>query len=256
MTPSGAELALLALAGTAAGTVNALAGGGTLITFPALTAVGVPALAANVTNTVALLPGFCAGTIAQRADLTGQGRRVRVAAPAAIAGGVLGGVLLLSTGEALFATLVPWLLLAATALIAAEPWVRRAAARRLQAPPPGAPEHPARVGLVALAGAVYGGYFGAGLGIILLALFSLVLPDSLRRVNALKQAVSLTANATAAVLFALTAGVVWPAAAVIAAGALVGGALGGRLAGRIPATVLRAVIVAVCLVVATVFFVR
>jgi uncharacterized membrane protein YfcA len=256
MEPSAAELALLGLAAVAGGAVNALAGGGTLITFPALTATGMPALTANVTNTVALVPGYLGGSVAQRADLHGQRRRVSVATPAAVAGGLAGGILLLSTGEALFQALVPWLILGAAALLAAEPWVRRAVARRLGTPHGGAREHPAGLALATFAGAVYGGYFGAGLGIIFLALFSLVLPETLTRVNALKQTASLAANVTAAVLFAAAGDVVWSAAAVMAAGALLGGALGGRLAGRVPAGALRVVVVAVGVVVAAVFFAR
>lgn len=256
MNPSVLDLALLGLAAVAGGAVNALAGGGTLITFPALTAVGLPALNANVTNTVALVPGYLGGAVAQRGDLMGQRRRVVAAAMPAAAGGLVGGGLLLWTGATLFEALVPWLILAATALLAAEPWLRKSVVRRLESPQ--ADEHPhlAGVGAAAFAGSVYGGYFGAGLGIILLALFSFLLPDSLKRVNALKQAVSLLANGAAAVFFAATGDVVWAAAAVMAAGALLGGALGGRFAGRVRANVLRSVIVALGLAVAAVYFVR
>jgi len=256
MNPSVLDLALLGLAAVAGGAVNALAGGGTLITFPALTAMGLPALNANVTNTVALVPGYLGGAVAQRSDLMGQRRRVVAAAMPAAAGGLVGGGLLLWTGATLFEALVPWLILAATALLAAEPWLRKSVVRRLESPQ--ADEHPhlAGVGAAAFAGSVYGGYFGAGLGIILLALFSFLLPDSLKRVNALKQAVSLLANGAAAVFFAATGDVVWAAAAVMAAGALLGGALGGRFAGRVRANVLRSVIVALGLAVAAVYFVR
>ena len=256
MNPSVLDLALLALAALAGGAVNALAGGGTLITFPALIAVGLPALNANVTNTVALVPGYLGGATAQRDDLSGQRRRVAVAAVPAVAGGLVGGALLLWTGATLFEALVPWLILAATALLAAEPWLGKSAARRLQSPRANERPHLAGVGAAAFAGSVYGGYFGAGLGIILLALFSLLLPDSLKRINALKQTVSLLANGAAAVLFATTGDVVWAAAAVMAVGALLGGALGGRFAGRVRADILRAVIVALGLAVATVYFVR
>ena len=256
MNPSALELALLALAAVAGGTVNALAGGGTLITFPALIAVGLPPLNANMTNTVALLPGYFGGALAQRDDLSGQRRRVAAAAVPAACGGLVGGALLLWTGAALFEALVPWLILAATALLAVGPRLKRSAVRRLEAPRVDPRPHLAGVGAAAFAGSVYGGYFGAGLGIILLALFSLLLPDSLKRVNVLKQTVSLLANGAAAVLFAATGDVVWAAAAVMAVGALLGGALGGRFAGRVPARVLRSVIVALGLAVATVYFVR
>jgi uncharacterized protein len=256
MNPSLLQLALLALAAVAGGAVNALAGGGTLITFPALIAVGVPALNANVTNTVALVPGYLGGALSQRADLSGQRRRVIAAAVPAAAGGLVGGSLLLWTGATLFEALVPWLILGATALLAVEPWLKKSAARRLGTPRTGERQHLAGVGVAAFTGSVYGGYFGAGLGIILLALFSSLLPDSLKRVNALKQTVSLLANGAAAVLFAATGEVAWAAAAVMAVGALLGGALGGRFAGRVREDILRWVIVALGSVVATVYFVR
>ncbi|MGO8684152.1 MAG: sulfite exporter TauE/SafE family protein [Thermoleophilia bacterium] len=246
----------MTLAAVGGGAINALAGGGTLITFPALTAMGVPALNANVTNTVALVPGYLGGTIAQRHDLHGQRRRVAVMALPAVAGGIIGGVLLFKTGAALFDSLVPWLILLATALLAAEPWLKRMAAQRLQPPATGKPENPVGVGVTAFAGAIYGGYFGAGLGIIMLALFSLVLPDSLRRVNALKQTLSLLANGAVAILFAATGKVVWSAAAVMAVGALLGGTLGGQFTGKVPAGILRGVMLALGLAVAVAFFLK
>lgn len=255
MDASPLHLGLLGLAALGGGAVNALAGGGTLITFPALTAVGVPALNANVTNTVALTPGYFGGALGQRRDLRGQRRRVLAVALPAVAGGAVGAGLLLRTGPALFDALVPWLILVATVLLALEPRVKGDVRRRLSGATTGH-ENLAVVALVAFAGSVYGGYFGAGLGIVMLALFSLVLPDSLARVNALKQVLSLLANGVAAVLFAFVGQVAWGAALVMAVGALLGGALGGRLAGRVRASVLRAIVVCLGLVVAGVFFVK
>ena len=257
MSLSGLDLGLLALAAAGGGAVNALAGGGTLITFPALTAMGVPALNANVTNTVALVPGYLGGTIAQRRDLRDQRRRVAVTALPAVAGGIIGGALLLKTGTALFDAVVPWLILLATGLLAAEPWLKKTVMRRLQSPPAGGQQtNLVGVGVTAFAGAVYGGYFGAGLGIVMLALFSFVLPDSLRRVNALKQTLSLFASGAAAILFAATGNVAWTAAAVMAVGALLGGSLGGRFAGKVRASILRSVIITLGLTIAVVFFVK
>jgi uncharacterized membrane protein YfcA len=256
MSPSGIDLGLLALAAVGGGAVNALAGGGTLITFPALTAVGVPALHANITNTVALVPGYFGGTIAQRRDLRDQRRRVAVTTLPAVAGGLIGGALLLKTGTALFDELVPWLILLATGLLAAEPWLKRTVIRRLQSPTGGQQTNLVGVAVTAFAGAIYGGYFGAGLGIVMLALFSFVLPDSLRRVNALKQTLSLFANGAAAILFAATGNVVWTAAAVMAVGALLGGSLGGRFAGKVRASILRGVMITLGLAIAVVFFVK
>src|SRR5512136_1063830 len=162
---SGIEFVLVALAAVAAGMVNALAGGGTLITFPMLIAVGVPDVAANVTNTVALCPGYLGATFAQSKDLRGQKGRLWLLLPAGVIGGVIGGILLLSTGEKLFSSLVPFLILLASALLAVQDplraWLTRRAA---QAGSPMSSEKWAALpaGLAAL----YGGYFGAGLSVI------------------------------------------------------------------------------------------
>lgn len=248
------DLGLLSLAAVGAGAVNAIAGGGTLITFPALTAVGVPPLNANMTNAVALIPGACGGTLAQRRDLHGQRSRLTAMVLPAAAGGLVGALLLFATGAGLFAALVPWLILAATLLLATEPWLRRSSARRLSAPGHRAREHPVGAAASAFAASVYGGYFGAGFGIVMLALFSFVLPESLARVNAIKQFVAVVANGTAAIVFAAAGDVVWSAAAVMAVGALAGGSLGGRFAGRVRADVLRVVVVVIGLTVAVVYF--
>jgi hypothetical protein len=268
----GADLLLAALAGAAAGAVNALAGGGTLITFPALTALGVPALAANVTNTVALCPGYFGATLAQRGDLRGQGRRLRLLVPAGVLGGLAGGFLLLRSGERTFRALVPFLILLASALLAAqEPlraWVKRREVRA-GAVAAGAAARPAGAGAGAGAdagaartapavglAAVYGGYFGAGLSVIVLAVLGLLLDDSLTRLNALKQAMALGVNVAAAVLFVCVAPVVWPAAAAMAVGALLGGTAGGRLAGRVRPAVLRRIVVIIGVAVAAIYLVR
>jgi uncharacterized membrane protein YfcA len=247
------DLGIVGIASLAAGAVNALAGGGTLITFPALTAVGVPALNANITNTVALSPGYVGGTLAQRADLEGQRARVRAVAVPAIAGGLIGGGLLLLVGAATFRALVPWLILLATALLALDPITKRWARRRLSHPT----THGSLMltGIVAFVGSIYGGFFGAGLGIILLALYSLVVPDTLVRINALKQATSFAANVSAALFFVFSGHVVWEAALVMAVGALVGGTLAGRVVRYINPVALRAVVVVIGLVVAIVYFV-
>ncbi len=255
MDLSSLDHVLVALAAVVGGAVNAMAGGGTLITFPALVAVGVPAVAANVTNTVALSPGYLGGTYAQRDDLAGQGSRVRLLAPVAVLGGLVGGALLLATGEELFRDLVPFLILGASALLAIQERVRALVVRR-SAERAGADPSGIWVGLPAFAASVYGGYFGAGLGVILLAVLGLVLEETLTRVNALKQALSFLVNVTAAFFFAFSGRVVWSAALVMAVGAIAGGSLGGRLAGRMRAASLRVVVVAIGLVVGIVYLVR
>lgn len=252
---SAIDFLVVGLAAAAAGAVNALAGGGTLISFPALMAAGIPPIAANVTNTVALCPGYLGATLAQASDLRGQKERLRLLLPAAAAGGVAGGVLLLASGERLFRALVPFLILLASALLAVqEPlraWILRRSGRARDR---GAAERWAAlpVGLAA----VYGGYFGAGLSVIVLAALALMLADSLTRLNALKQSIALGVNVAAAVFFVYSGKVVWPAALLMAVGALAGGALGGRLAGRLSPTALRRAVVAVGCAVGLAYLVR
>jgi uncharacterized membrane protein YfcA len=244
------HLALLFVAAVAAGAFNALAGGGSIFTFPALIAVGVPPLVANVTNTVALCPGYVGGALAQRRDLAGQRRRMAALLPVAAAGGVAGALLLTRTSERTFEALVPALVIGACALLAVQDRVRALLQRRS-----------ARIALgwaivpVFLA-AIYGGYFGAGLSVVYLAVIGLAIDDSLTRLNALKQAMALATNIAAALCFAATARVVWPAAAAMAAGALLGGAAGGRLASIVRPSTLRALVIVVGLAIAVFFVLR
>jgi uncharacterized membrane protein YfcA len=254
------SLLAVAAAAVAAGLVNAVAGGGTLISFPMLTAVGVPAISANVTNTIALSPGYLGGTLAQRDDLRGQRSRLVRLIPAAMLGAIAGSVLLLNTSESVFRRIVPFLILAACGLLAAQDRVRTWVERREAERAGQRQHHESGIGalgvLAVLGAAVYGGYFGAGLGIILLAVLGVVVDDDFTRVNALKQAMSLTINATAAVRFLFSGEVVWSAAAVMAVGSLVGGNLGGRLASRLSPILLRRVVIAVGVVVAIIYLVR
>ena len=263
VTLSPAQLALAAVAAVAAGAVNALAGGGTLITFPTLTALGLPAVAANVTNTLAVAPGALGGLVTQRRELAGQGRRLTRLVPTAFLGGLAGGYLLLHTSEALFRHLVPWLILAASALLAVQEPLRAWLMRRLTgspAAPGGALEHgphgEAVATVLVFAASIYGGYFGAGLGVIVLAVLGLVLHDSLTRLNATKQAIGFAANLAAALLFAVGGPVQWTAAAVMAVGAVAGGAIGGSLAGRVRASTLRFVVVLIGVLVGLAYLIR
>jgi uncharacterized membrane protein YfcA len=249
------QLLAATLAAVAAGAVNALAGGGTLITFPALTALGLPTVPANVTNTVAVAPGHLGATLAQRRDLSGQRGRLLVLVPAAAVGGLTGGLLLLFTTERLFRQLVPWLILLASALLAAQEPLRGWLLRRLARSGRHATHERAAV-LPVLAASVYGGYFGAGLSVIVLAALGLLLDDSLTRLNAAKQAIGFAANTAAALLFLFSGQVHWPLALVMAAGAVAGGAAGGRLAGRVRPATLRAVVVGIGLVVGLVYLLR
>ncbi len=274
------QYVLVALAAVAAGAINALAGGGTLITFPALTAMGIPAVSANVTNTVALLPGYLGATFAQKEEVLSQRRRLWLLLPAAL-GGFVGGFLLLRTDEKLFRQLVPFLILLASLLLAVQEPLRRwllqraAKARGSRGAGEQGGEDPlpnplpkgegalspasfneAWAALPVFLAAVYGGYFGAGLSVIVLAVLALVIDDTLTRLNGLKQIVGFVTNLTAALFFVFSGRVIWSVAAVMAVGALIGGALGGRLAGRVKPVTLRWVVVVIGVAVAIIYFVR
>ena len=245
----------MGLAAIVGGAVNALAGGGTLLTFPVLMAVGIPAVPANITNTVALCPGYLGGTIAQLRDLRGQERHLWFLAPAGVLGGIAGGFLLLNTGESMFRALVPYLILLATGLLAVQERLRAwLVARTARADRAGL--HEAWTILPVFLASIYGGYFGAGLSVIVLAVLGLVLEDTLTRLNALKQIISFSINIAAAIFFLFSGQIVWPALLVMAVGALAGGVLGGRLAGRIKPAALRRLVVTAGVIIALIYLVR
>ena len=252
---SGYELALAGLAAFAAGIINAIAGGGTLISFPALVALGVPEVAANITNTVALCPGYLGGSIAQRKDLRGQGRRLWLLIPVGIIGGICGGMLLLLVSDQVFRILVPFLILFASLLLAVQDRVRDWINRHSSHERPeddGVKKALVPVGLTA----VYGGYFGAGQSVIILSVLGLFVKDTLTRLNALKQCITLGSNVAAAVFFLFSGMIVWPVALVMAAGALLGGAAGGKIAGRINPELLRWTVVIIGVSIGILFLVR
>lgn len=249
------QFLVIAAAAVAGGAVNAMAGGGTLITFPMLTAVGLPAVVANVTNTVALCPGYVGGAWVQLKDLRDQRHLLLLFLPVSVAGGIAGGALLLFTGEGAFRRMVPYLILSAAALLAAQGPVRRliisatghrsmTSSRHVWAMAP------------LFGAAVYGGYFGAGLSVIVLAVLGLILDDTLNRLNVLKQAISFSVNIAAAVFFLFSGNVVWSAALVMAAGAVVGGMIGGRISAKVNPTTLRWVVVTVGVLVGCIYLVR
>lgn len=264
MSLSGLDYLAAGGAALAAGAINALAGGGTLISFPALVGIGVPAVPANVTNTVALLPGYLGGTWAQREDLHPHLERARGLAIAGAAGGLAGSVLLVSIPAHAFRVAVPYLLVASCLLLLGQERARRLVGVDTLGPPgvgadtnagavapvqpaptrPGGPvtRSPA-LAISVFAAAVYGGFFGAGLGIVLLAILGLFHAGPLSKVNALKQALSFVINVVAAVFFAFSGHVRWELVPVMAAASVVGGLAGGRLAGRISGDQLRNVVV-------------
>ena len=246
-----ARLALAAAAALVGGGVNAIAGGGSLITFPALIAAGMSPVTASLTNTVALCPGYVGATFAQRRDLVGQRSRLVMLVPLSALCGVLGALLLLHTGDAAFNAIVPYLILLAAALLAGQNRLRSWLVTRATS---GHSEAWVMVPMGATA--VYGGYFGAGMGVMMLAAFSVVLGDTLTRLNALKQASSLATNLGAAALFVGSGQVDWPIAGAMFAASLVGGGLGGMVASRIPPEVLRLTVFALAVVVAIVYLVK
>ncbi len=248
MTTFGQELGAGA-AGMAAGLINAVAGGGTLVSFPVLVALGVPAVRANVTNTVALCPGYLGGAFAQRTELAENVQRLKSLLFVAAIGGLTGSVLLVLSPEKLFRNLVPYLILGACALFAAQPRLKALRHRAGDAPP-----NRLLLALSVFACALYGGYFGAGLGIMLLAVLGLALPDPLPRLNALKQALSLVINLLAALFFVFSGKVEWQFVAVMAVGSLIGGNLGGRLVGRLKPAVLRYLVITFGIAAAVKFF--
>lgn len=243
------------LAAIAAGLINALAGGGTLITFPVLMAIGIPAVSANVTNTVALCPGYLGGTLAQSKDLRDQKKRLWIALPAAVLGGLAGGILLLRTGEKLFTDLVPFLILLASTLLAIQNPVRTWLTRR-QEDGKSKPAAELWAFIPVFLAAIYGGYFGAGLSVIVLAVLGLIMNDTLTRLNALKQGIAFATNVAAALFFVFSGKVVWSVALVMAVGALLGGAIGGKLASRIKPATLRWMVVTIGFTVGIIYLVR
>lgn len=251
----GLDFLFIGLAALAAGAINALAGGGTLITFPMLIAVGVPAVMSNVTNTVALLPGYLGGTLAQWKDLKEQSARLWYILPASVVGGLLGGILLLYTGEKVFRQLVPYLILLASLLLAAQDPVRKWLVRRA-AQRSGGKVSDLWITLPIGLAAIYGGYFGAGLSVIVLAALGLTMDESLTKLNALKQGVAFSVNVAAAVFFVFSGLVAWDVVLVMAVCALLGGWLGGKLAGSVKPATLRWLVVSIGVVVAVIYIAR
>jgi uncharacterized membrane protein YfcA len=262
---------LVLLAGLAAGTINTIVGSGTLITFPALLAVGLPPVVANISNTIGILFGSVSGVWGYRRELAGQARRLRLLAPVSLIGGGVGALALLVAPESTFELVVPVLVGVAVVLVIVQPRLATVVAQRrarqaeaaraglVGADAGGVSARPGQAPAQASGGAVtalvvgtgltgvYGGYFGAAQGVILVGLLGSLLPESLQRVNAVKNVLALIVNVVAALVFttAATDRVDWAAAGLVAVGSLVGGLLGARIGRRLAPRVLRAVIVVV-----------
>ena len=237
---STAEALLLLVAGLAAGGVNAVAGGGSLISFPALLALGLPPLTANVTNSVAVWPGYVGTSWGYRRELASQLRRLAALTPAAVLGASAGCVLLLVTSQEAFARVVPFLVILGSLLLAVQ---GRVTERVRRWPGAGAGIRSPLLHVSLFFAAAYGAYFGGGLGVVLLACLGLFVADDLQSLNALKSVLSLVINGVALIAFALFGPVVWSAVAVLAPAALAGGYLGAFVARRLSPTVLRGVVV-------------
>jgi len=237
------ECVVVLAAGIFAGAINTVVGSGTLVTFPVLLAVGFGPVTANVTNTLGLVPGSVAGAIGYRKELAGQRGRILQLGSASVLGGIVGAVLLLSLPSEVFDAVIPVLIALALVLVVAQPRLSRAvAARRRGAQRP----HGGPLLWTGVFGTgVYGGYFGAAQGIILLALTAIALPDDLQRLNAMKNVLAGSVNAVAAVVFVIFATIAWLPALLLAVGSSLGGVLGARVGRRLSPTVLRGLIVIV-----------
>ena len=248
---SPASLAFLVVAGLLAGAVNAVAGGGSLLVFPALLAVGFSPLAANVTNSVAQWPGYLGIVIGQRMDLRGQRRRIVLTSAVSVVGSALGCALLLVLPAAVFDAVVPALVLLASVMLALQPYLKR----WIGVPERDAPDRLAVLLPAVFLAAIYGGYFGGALGVILVGVLGVGL-HRLKLANALKSALSAVTATVTLVVFGLFGPIDWQVVAVAAPASLVGGFLGARLATRIPPTPLRAFIVCFGVAVSIYLFAR
>src|SRR5579875_58539 len=231
---------LLVFAALGAGIVNGVAGGGTLLSFPALLAVGYPALTANVTSTVGIWTGYLGGVAGYRQEIASQGRRLRELGITAVAGGILGGILLLTTPGDFFKVLAPYLLLFSCGLFAVQPALAARLARRREE---GHSHVWLRQGGVFLA-SIYGAYFGAGLGVVYLAILAITLSDPLGRINGMRSVLSLLVNTAAVIVFLVSSShIAWAAAGIMAGCAAVGGYIGAHIARRVPTMALRLIVI-------------
>lgn len=241
-------------AGLVAGTVNTVVGSGSLLTFPTLLGFGYSPLVANVSNTVGLVPGSISGAVGYRAELEGQRARVRRLSIASLAGGLLGAGLLLLLPSSSFEKVVPFLVLLACVLVVVQPRLAERVAARRQHLGHHPDRHEPLLDVGVFLTAVYGGYFGAAQGVILIALLGIFVDEHLQRLNAVKNVLAALVNGIAAVLFVIFAPVAWAPAALIAAGAIIGGQVGAKVGRKLPPNLLRLIIVVVGLIVTVKLF--
>jgi uncharacterized membrane protein YfcA len=250
------EALLVLLGGVWAGTINTIVGSGTLVSFPILLAVGLPPVTANVSNTVGLVPGSVTGAWGYRRELRGQGHRLRWLLPATTLGGALGAGLLLWLPPAAFDAVVPVLIAIGVVLVVLGPRIQRVVAAHHEERG-GVPDRGAWwVWPGVFATGVYGGYFGAAQGVLLMAIFGIGIDDHVQRHNAIKNVLAAVVNAVAAAVFIAVAHVDWRAVVLLAVGAVIGGVIGASVGRRLPPVLLRAVIVVVGVVALVSFLVR
>jgi uncharacterized protein len=239
------DFLIIFVAGIGAGTINTVVGSGSLITFPTLVALGYPPLLANVSNNIGLVPGSMSGVYGYRRELRGQAARLKKLVPASVVGGLAGSTLLLVLPSKVFQKVVIVLIAVALVLVIVQPTVsKRLAARRAEGGHGHRDVTPPLMGLVCAAG-VYGGYFGAAQGILLISMLGIFLDDDLQRLNACKNVLAGSVNAVASVVFILTTDIDWKVVATIAVGSTIGGQIGAKVGRRLDPRVLRAVIVVV-----------
>jgi hypothetical protein len=239
------HIAAIFAAGVAAGTINTVVGSGTLITFPTLLAFGYAPVTANVSNTIGLVPGSVSGAIGYRRELIGQRERVLAVGVAALCGGIVGSILLLTLPASAFKAIVPFFIAVALILIVTQKQINRVLGHHRRG-------HGEGVGPGALIGTfcsgVYGGYFGAAQGILMLSVLGLTVDDSLQRLNAVKVITTGVTNLVAGVVFVIAAHIAWDVSGLIAAGSVIGGVFGARFGRNLPPNALRALIVVVGIV--------
>lgn len=241
------EAVLIAVAGMAAGTINTVVGSGTLITFPALLAFGFPPVTANISNNIGLVPSAVSGAFGYRRELSGQKRRLKRLIPLSAVGAVTGAVLLLTLPAEAFVAIVPVLIGISLVFVIVQPWVQKRLAQRREQQQGPAQEHRVLTALGTYVAGIYGGYFGAAQGVLLVGMLGMLLPESLQRINALKIVLTGVVNAIAAIAFVALAfdQIDWRVVGLIAVGSTIGGFLGAAVGRRLPQVVLRIVIIVV-----------
>lgn len=249
------DVLILAASGLAAGTINTVVGSGSLVTFPVMVALGYPPVLANVTNSIGVLPGSISGAIAYRRELRGQFTKVLPLAVFSAIGGGLGAMLLLVLPASAFDSIVPALIILACVLVILGPTLKRWSLSRSDTTTSHTSRRATLMTSIGLTG-IYGGYFGAAQGVILLSILSILLRGSLQRANAYKNVLAAVANGAAGIMFIFTTDVAWLAAGIIAVGAIIGGQLGGIVGRRLPPLVFRVIIVAIGVIAVIYFYVR